>query len=58
MMEVYVGLDVSDKSTAVCVVDGAGAVIWRGACATDPEVIVETRDMYYFRCQYLCVTNK
>lgn len=42
MMGVYVGLDVSDKSTAVCVVDGSGAVIWRGACATDPEVIART----------------
>jgi len=26
MDEVYVGLDVSDKSTHLCVVDGAGAV--------------------------------
>ena len=42
MVEVYVGLDVSDKSTHVCVVDGAGAVIWSGACATDPEAIAGT----------------
>lgn len=42
MVEVYVGLDVSDKSTHLCVVDGLGAVIWSGACATDPEVIART----------------
>ena len=42
MVEVYVGLDVSDKSTHVCVVDGSGEVIWSGACATDPEVIART----------------
>ena len=41
-MEVYVGLDVSDKSTHLCVVDGSGDVIWSGACATDPEVIART----------------
>ena len=42
MVEVYVGLDVSDKSTHLCVVDRSGGVIWSGACATDPEVIVRT----------------
>ena len=38
-MQVYVGLDVSDKATHLCVVDGCGDVIWSGACATDPEAI-------------------
>jgi transposase len=42
MTEVYAGLDVSDKSTHVCVMDGSGAVLWSGACATDPEVIAGT----------------
>ncbi|WP_293905675.1 IS110 family transposase [Phenylobacterium sp.] len=42
MVEVYVGLDVSDKSTHLCVVDGRGDEIWSGACATDPEVIART----------------
>ena len=42
MVEVYVGLDVSDKSTHLCVVDGSGATVWSGACATDPEVIART----------------
>ena len=36
MVEVYAGLDVSDKMTHVCVVDGSGAVQWTGVCATDP----------------------
>lgn len=42
MVEVYAGLDISDKSTHLCVVDGSGVVIWSGACATDPEVIART----------------
>ena len=42
MVEVYAALDVSDKSTHVCVVDGAGATVWSGACATDPDVIART----------------
>ncbi len=42
MVEVYAGLDVSDKATHVCVLDGSGAVLWAGACATDPEVIAKT----------------
>jgi transposase len=40
--QVYAGLDVSDKSTHICVVDEAGAIAWRGACATDPQVLAET----------------
>ena len=42
MVELYAGLDVSDKMTHVCVVDGTGAIKWRGVCATDPEVITKT----------------
>ena len=42
MVEVYAGLDVSDKLTHVCVTEGAGAVVWAGACATDPDVIART----------------
>jgi len=42
MVEVYAGLDVSDKSTHVCVVDSKGVVRWAGACATDPAVIART----------------
>ena len=42
MTEVYAGLDVSDKLTHVCVVDGSGTVVWAGACATDPDAIART----------------
>ena len=38
-MTIYAGLDVSDKSTHICLVDEAGAIAWRGECATDPEVL-------------------
>jgi transposase len=41
-MTFYAGLDVSDKSTHVCVVDGEGSIVWRGVCATDPEVLAKT----------------
>ncbi len=39
MEQVYAALDVSDKTTHICVVDGAGAIVWRGVCATDPEAL-------------------
>jgi transposase len=42
MVEVYAGLDISDKSTHVCVVDGGGTVVWSGACASDPDAIART----------------
>lgn len=38
-MKQYVGLDVSMKETAVCVVDESGARLWRGTCASTPEAI-------------------
>lgn len=41
-MAMFAGLDISDKSTHVCLVDDAGAVTWRGVCATDPDVIAKT----------------
>ena len=46
-MEVYAGLDVSDKSTHLSVMDGSGNVIWSGACATDPEVIARNPSTPY-----------
>ena len=42
MGELYGGLDVSDKLTHLCVRDGAGALVWRGRCASDLEVIAAT----------------
>ena len=38
----YVGLDVSQELTSVCVIDEQGAVVWRDKCATDPDVITRT----------------
>lgn len=40
-MEQYVGLDVSQKETAICVVDGEGKRVWQGACGSTPEAIAE-----------------
>jgi transposase len=39
MMTHFVGLDVSQKMTAICVVDNAGRRLWRGQCPTAPEQI-------------------
>ncbi len=41
-MEQYVGLDVSQEQTSVCVVDGGGKVIWEGKCASTPGAIAAT----------------
>jgi transposase len=38
-MTCFVGLDVSQKMTAICVVDNAGHRLWRGQCPTNPEQI-------------------
>ncbi len=38
-MTQYVDLDVSQKMTAICVVDAGGRRIWRGVCASAPEDI-------------------
>ena len=35
----FVGLDVSQKLTAICVVDETGRRLWRGQCATVPGQI-------------------
>jgi transposase len=37
MEDVYAALDVSDKTTQGCIVEGSGPVIWSGACPTDPQ---------------------
>lgn len=37
--KLFVGLDVSMDRTSLCVVDAGGALIWRGACATDPQAL-------------------
>jgi transposase len=35
----FVGLDVSQKITAICVVDNSGCRLWRGQCPSKPEQI-------------------
>ena len=38
-MEQYVGLDVSLKQTAICIVDRTGKIEREGIAASDPETI-------------------
>ena len=38
-MTIYAGLDVSDKTTHICVVTSDGAVVRRDVIASDPEVL-------------------
>lgn len=42
----YVGLDVSLKTTAVCVINDKGTVVWRGKCASTPESIAAAVQTY------------
>ncbi len=35
----YVGLDVSDRDTAIHVIDETGRLVWRGKRASEPDVI-------------------
>src|SRR5919112_4274879 len=41
-MKQYVGLDVSQDQTSICVVDESGRVLWQGKCASAPEAIAAT----------------
>jgi hypothetical protein len=38
-MKQYVGLDVSQAETAVCVIDETGQRCWQGTCRSTPEAI-------------------
>lgn len=40
-MSIFAGLDVSDKTTHVCVVDADGAVLIRDVTASDPDVLAK-----------------
>ncbi len=40
-MTIYAGLDVSDKTTHICVVDADGAVLRREVVATDPDFLAK-----------------
>ena len=37
--EQFVGFDVSQAKTSVCVVDGPGRVVWQGKCTSTPEAM-------------------
>jgi transposase len=41
----FVGLDVSQKMTAICVVDNVGRRIWRGQGPSIPVSCVDTQAM-------------
>jgi transposase len=41
-MEQYIGLDVSQEQTSVCIVDGDGKTLWQGKCVSTPEAIAKT----------------
>jgi transposase len=40
-MTIYAGLDVSDKTTHICLVDGEGAVLKREVIASDPDILAK-----------------
>ena len=40
-MKHYVGLDVSQKETSVCVVDDAGKIVFQGKAKSDPGALAE-----------------
>ena len=40
-MEHYVGLDVSLKLTAICIVDQTGTIVREGMVPSDPEAIAD-----------------
>lgn len=41
-MEQFVGLDVSQEVTHLCVMDSKGDICWQGKCPSTPEAIAET----------------
>jgi transposase len=41
-MDQFIGLDVSQDITHVCVIDGEGKRSWQGQCESTPEAIAET----------------
>jgi len=41
IITLFVGLDVSQKVTAICEVNTGGARVWRGDCASSPEQVDE-----------------
>lgn len=50
MMEHFAGLDVSLETTAICVIDGQGGVIFEGSAMTDPDAIAAALAPYVPGC--------
>jgi transposase len=40
MAKLFAGLDVSDRTTKVCVVDRNGVIIWEGSAETEPKALM------------------
>ncbi len=40
-MALYVGLDVSLKTTSICVVEADGAVVWEGKAESEPAPLIK-----------------
>ncbi|WP_424375845.1 hypothetical protein [Methylocystis silviterrae] len=38
-MTMFAGMDVGGERTAVCILDDAGKIVWRGMVDTHPEMI-------------------
>lgn len=45
-MSIFAGLDVSDKTTHVCVVDADGLVLKRDVVASDPDLLAKWLDRH------------
>lgn len=45
-MTVFIGLDLSQKSTTICIVDHDGRRLWRGQCASSPEAIARILELH------------
>jgi transposase len=52
-MGVYVGLDVSLASVAICVIDEDGRVLWEGKAAGDPEAVRVTLEPWLGKIEQL-----
>ena len=44
-MQVYAGLDVSLKTTHICLMNEGGKTIWRGVSASDPALILRAQEL-------------
>jgi transposase len=40
-MEQFVGMDVSQEFTHLCVIDSSGTIVWQGKCDSTPDDIAK-----------------